>query len=127
MDNLIRISHNDNIYILEDRTPELHELSIYINKDKTVVSNKWKDESGEELNHVAVNWMYEKPGEELAFESQFIYVNMEMRNTEVAISREDLTRIEITRYEMKDWGHNEVWMSEWMSLLNKKEEGETNE
>jgi hypothetical protein len=123
---MIAIRYKDNIYIIGDRTPNLNELSIYVNKGKTIVSNNWKDENGEELNHVAVNWMYEKPGEELAFESQFIYVNMEMRNTEVAISREDLTRIEITRYEMKDWGHNEVWMSEWMNLLNKKEEGETN-
>ena len=123
---MIAIRYKDNIYIIGDRTPNLNELSIYVNKGKTIVSNNWQDENGEELNHVAVNWMYEKPGEELAFESQFIYVNMEMRNTEVAISREDLTRIEITRYEMKDWGHNEVWMSEWMNLLNKKEEGETN-
>jgi hypothetical protein len=120
MDNLIHIKHNDNIYILEDRTPNLHEMSIYINNDKTIVSNNWKDESGEELNHVAVNWMYEKPGEELAFESQFIYVDMQIRSTEVAVTREDLTKIEITKYEMKDWSQIEGWTREWMSLLNGK-------
>jgi hypothetical protein len=105
MDNLIHIKHNDNIYIIEDEIPKYGTLSIYINKDKTIVSNKRKQDNGDEYNHVAVNWMYEKPGEELAFKSTSIYVNMEIRNTEVAISREDLTKIEITRYEMKDWSH----------------------
>ena len=123
MNNLIHIKHNDNIYIIEDRHPELNELSIYINKDKTIVSNKFKQDNGDEYNHVAVNWMYEKPGDKLAFKSTSVYVNMQIINTEVLVTTVDITMIARDHIA---WGHNDngEWMRGWLNLLNEEKNKE---
>ena len=112
MDNLIHIKHNDNVYILRNETPEYNELSIYVNEDNTRVSqSKCANPDGGKYRHVKVEWMYEK--EKIAFNSNLMYVNVQISSQEV--------HIQVNKVEMRANDNTRAvidWMEEWTRAIN---------
>lgn len=83
MDNIIKITQNDNVYLLRNERPELGDLSIYVNQTRTKVSGRTsvsapqncdtKTIGDDTWSHVKVEWMYEK--KKIAFRSSTMYID----------------------------------------------------
>ncbi len=112
MNDLIRIKHDDNVYLLRNETPKYGELSIYVNEDNTRVSqSKCANPDGGKYRHVKVEWMYEK--EKIAFESNLMYVNVQISCQEVHIA------VNTIEMEMNDNNRAQIdWMKEWTRAIN---------
>lgn len=84
MREIIKITQDDNVYILREERPEYGELSIYVNETRTKVCGRdgvkdlakncdTKTIGDDTWTHMKIEWMYEK--EKIAFRSSVIYIN----------------------------------------------------
>ena len=103
MDNIIKITQDDNVYLLRNERPELGDLSIYVNQTRTKVSGRTsvsapqncdtKTIGDDTWSHVKVEWMYEK--KKIAFRSSTMYIDRTGTGTAFEVIRYPVEHIEM--------------------------------